>query len=401
MNTYLSADALSPMMRALTGDARRTRISSLLRQRGPMTRAELSRATGIAKSSMSLLVDQLVASGEVSIRVATPTNRSRTVRGRPGELVELNASSGAAIGLEFGYGHVRGIIGDISHDMLAKQEVAIGTTLDARETFEIAQRVVTELLHASRITPSRVLGIGVSVPLAVEDARAAAFPSRAQLRWKGIDIAAELSVLTGFQVLVENDANLAAYAELLWGAQKENFIYIRLQAGVGGAIVVNHRVITGQHGAAGEIGHLPLDPNGPVCQCGRRGCLDAYAGISSMLASASAAFGYEIGFQQFLALVDEGDLVCSRILGDATRHIGQAMGMLCNVLNPGAVILGGSLFAARQDLLSEVAEAFQSFAVETSTDLQILPGDFGHYSSAMGAVALALGQVRPGKETRR
>lgn len=346
---------------------------------------------------MSLLVDQLVASGEVSIRSATPANRSRSVRGRPGELVELNASSGAAIGLEFGSGYLRGVVGDLSHDMLARREVALAPKLEVREIFTIAQDLVTELLHASRITPSRVLGIGVAMPLAFDDMRTAVFPSRSHLRWKDIDVAAEMSELTGFPAFIENDANLAAYAELLWGAQIGSFIYVRLQEGVGGAIVVHHRVVTGRHGAAGEIGHLQLDPNGPVCQCGSRGCLDAYAGISSMLAAASAAFGYELGLEQFLSLVDEGDPVCSRILGEATRHLAQAAGLLCRVLNPDAVILGGRLFAARPALLSEVASEFQHFAAGPNADVQMLPADFGHYAAAMGAVALALGQVAPTK----
>ncbi len=346
---------------------------------------------------MSLLVDQLVASGEVTVRLATPTNRSRKVRGRPGELVELNASSGAAIGIEFGHNHVRGVIGDISHEILAEREVSVGANYEVRDVLTVAREVVTELLHASRITPSRILGVGVSVPLSVEDAKISAFPSRVQLRWKDIDLVSELSELTGFDVAIENDANLAAYSELLWGSQIGNFLYVKLHSGVGGAIVVDYHVVTGRHGGAGEIGHLSLDPNGAICQCGRRGCVDAYAGISSMLADASRAFGYEIGFRAFLELVNEGDRVCTRILDDAALRIGQAIAMICSILNPDAVVLGGALTWAYSPMVGQIVSAFQRFAVPTSADVRILHADFGKYSSAMGAVALVLGQVRPTK----
>ncbi len=346
---------------------------------------------------MSLLVDQLVASGEVTVRLATPANRSRKVRGRPGELVELNASSGAAIGLEFGHEHVRGVIGDISHDILAEREVHVGANYDVRSALAVARELVTDLLHASRVTPSRILGIGVSLPLSVEDARVSAFPSRIQSRWKEVDVVAELSESTGFEVVIENDANLAAYSELLWGSQIGNFLYVKLHSGVGGAIVVDYRVVAGRHGGAGEIGHLSLDPNGAICQCGHRGCLDAYAGISSMLAEASRAFGYEISFRVFLGLVDDGDPVCTRILGDAALRIGQAIAMICTILNPDAVVLGGALTWAHSPMLGAIVAAFQRFAVPTTTDVRILHADFGKYSSAMGAVALVLGQVRPTK----
>lgn len=401
MSIYLSSDALSPVMRELSGSERLARISSLLRQRGPMTRAELSRATGIAKSSISLLVDQLVTSGEVTVRTATPTNRSHTVRGRPGELVELNSSSGAAIGLEFGYSHIRGVVGDISHEILAQREVAISANYNVKATLEIARDVVTDLLHASRITPSRILGIGVALPVAIERSRVATFPSRAQSRWKDIDVAAGLSELTGFNVSVENDANLEAYAELLWGAQIGDFAFLRLHSTVGGSVVVNRRVVTGFHGTAGELGHLSLDPNGPVCQCGKRGCLDAYAGISAMLSNASVALGHDIPLHQFLGSAEEGDPVCARILNDATLRIGQAIAMVCTVLNPEAIVLGGSLPSLRPQLLGEVIDAFRQFAVSGSSDLRILPAEFDRYAAAIGAVAMVLGQVQPSHESTR
>jgi predicted NBD/HSP70 family sugar kinase len=114
-----------------------------------------------------------------------------------------------------------------------------------------------------------------------------------------------------------------------------------------------------------------------------------------MLADASRAFGYEIGFRAFLALAEDGDPVCVRILGDAALRIGQAVAMICSILNPDAVVLGGALTWAHAPMVGEIVSAFQRFAVPTSTDVRILHADFGKYSSAMGAVALVLGQVRP------
>jgi predicted NBD/HSP70 family sugar kinase len=363
MTIYLSTEALSPVMRSLSGDQRRNRICALLRQRGPMTRAELSRATGIAKSSMSLLIDQLAQSDIVKVREATPANRSRSVRGRPGELVELNSSSGAAIGIEFGFRHVRGVIGDVSHEILAEREIALDFEYEPRRGLSAACEIVTDLLHASRITPSRILGIGASLQTPIDHRQLVNFPSRLHNRWQGIDVSKELSEATGFEVLVENDANLAAYAELLWGAQLGDFVYFKLQSGIGGAVVVNHQVVTGRHGATGEIGHLILDPNGPICHCGQRGCLDAYASIPAMLSTASLAFGYEMTLRKFSVLIEEGDTLCTRIVRDAAVKIGQAVAMICVVLNPEAIILGGTLLTLSPGIIGDITESMQSCVV--------------------------------------
>jgi predicted NBD/HSP70 family sugar kinase len=394
MTTYLSTEALSPVMRSLSGDQRRNRICALLRQRGPMTRAELSRATGIAKSSMSLLIDQLALLDLVNVREATPANRSRSVRGRPGELVELNSSSGAAIGIEFGFRHIRGVIGDVSHEILAEREIAMDSDYESRKGLAAAREIVTDLLHATRITPSRILGIGVSLQTPIDQRRLAKFPNRLRNRWEGIDISKELSEATGFEVLVENDANLAAYAELLWGAQVGNFVYIKLQSGVGGAVVVNHQVVTGRHGAAGEIGHLVLDPNGPICHCGQRGCLDAYASIPAMLSTASLAFGYEMDLRKFSALLQQGDTLCTRIVRDAAVKIGQAAAMVCALLNPDAIILGGTLLTLNPGIIGDITESLQSFTLPTSSDVQVLGAELGRHSAALGGVALVLGQIK-------
>jgi predicted NBD/HSP70 family sugar kinase len=391
----LGADTLSPTgINLLFGDHRRLRILALLRQRGPMTRAELSRATRIAKSSISILVNQLELDRTVQIIRATPSNRSKTVRGRPGELVEINPSSGAAIGMEFGFDRIRAVIGDVSHEILAEREIPIEPNYKPSDALKVAQEIITQLLAVTRITPSRIIGIGLGIPSPIYRPEVEGQDEFLSPQWENIDIAYELSLLTGFSTTVENSANLAAYAELLWGAGNgiEDFIYFKADNSVGGAIVINHQVITGVRGGVGEFGHLILDPNGPVCRCGQRGCLDTYASVPAMLTSATIALGYEVDFAHFLTLISKEDPASIRIITDAAEKIGQAVAALCRVMNPDAVILSGESFSFSPESFRLISETFHSWALSLNSHVKLLVGSLGSQASALGGVALILGQ---------
>jgi predicted NBD/HSP70 family sugar kinase len=396
MSRNLGGDTLSPTgINLLFGDHRRLRILGLLRQRGPMSRAELSRATGIAKSSISILVNQLESDKSVQIIRATPTNRSKTVRGRPGELVEIDPSSGAAIGIEFGFDRIRAVIGDVSHEILAEREIPIEPNYKPTQALKIAEEIISQLLAATRITPSRIIGIGLGIPSPIYRPEVQSQDTFLSPQWEDIDLAHELSLLTGFSTTVENSANLAAYAELLWGAGNsfENFIYFKADNLVGGAIVIGHQVITGDRGGVGEFGHLILDPNGTVCRCGQRGCLDTYASVQAMLTSATIALGYEVDFPHFLTLINNEDAASMRIIKDAAERIGQAAAVLCRVMNPEAVILSGESFSFNPESFRLISETFNSWALSLNSHVKILVGSLGNQASALGGVALILGQA--------
>lgn len=354
-----------------------------------MSRAELSRATGIAKSSMSLLVQQLVDLNMVIVREATPTNRSRNVRGRPGELVELNASSGAAVGLEFGYGHVRAVIGDVSHEIRAERQVRLDLNYDPSAGVNVAAELVTDLLHATRITPSRILGLGVSVQAGINANTLVRVPARMRAGWAGFDLHEQLHEQTGFKVVMENDANLAAYAELLWGVRLDNFFYLKIQSGVGGAMVFDNQIVTGHRGGAGEIGHLVLDESGPICHCGQRECLETYASIPALLSAASMATGHRVDLPDFAAALAANDETSVRIARDAAQRIGQAITLIAQVVDPASVVVQGRVVDLHPSMLTWIAERVN----RSRGTRPILAGELGNRASALGAVAMVLSQA--------
>jgi predicted NBD/HSP70 family sugar kinase len=375
LGKQLNAQAISN-----PGAIRKIRILALLRQRGPMSRAELSRATGISKSSISLIVDQLILQGSVQQLQATPANRNKTVRGRPGELIEIDPSSGAAIGIEISYNKIVGIIGDVSHQILATRIVEVEPKSQGGKLNKIIQELVSDLMSAARITPSRILGIGIGKLELEKD--------------HDLNLQSNIRLSTGFSCRIEKSSNLSAFSEMLWGSGRsyENVIYLKIEEFIGGALVVNNQVIRGTYGEMGDFGHLTVDFNGQVCRCGHRGCLDTYSGLQAILNSSILALGYEISLENFEKMISKEDVICNRILRDSAIRVGQAASMLTRVLRPDAVIIGSTILNIQGSYFKWLNSAFREDLAGALPTTELLLGSLGLDSSAMGAVAMVLNQ---------
>ena len=231
---------------------------------------------------MSETVAGLIDSGLI---VKTSTVRRSGRNGRPGTGITLNPQAGMYVGLDFGFRHVRGVLADVSHTILATRETLIGLDYSTEMGLAAAEELVDELLREGGVTPGRVLGIGVAIPGPVDPDTGKVMGTSMIPTWAGVDIAAQLGAVFGSAVLVDNESNCAALSEHLWGAGVgySNLAYVKLHSGVGGAIVLNGTLVHGLAGAAGEFGHITIDDSGPLCRCGGRGCLEAYVGIPALL----------------------------------------------------------------------------------------------------------------------
>lgn len=370
---------------------RKIKILTLLRQRGPMTRAEISRSSGIAKSSISLIVDELIAEGHVHQVRTSSSNRSKNIKGRPGDLIEIDPSAGAAIGIEISFGRIIGAIGDASHEVLASRTIEIELRPSPSQILRACQSLVSELMSATRVTPSRILGVGIGISSSIyTDHNQKTIYS--QEIWNNFDIANDLEEATGFKVQVENSANLAGYAETIWGSGKilNNYIYFKFDQQIDGALIVNQEVVVGTYGAYADFGHLILDPNGPICECGQRGCLDSYSGFQSLIKQASLALGYEVTPKTFMSLVASDNFICRQIIQDGAQRLGQGIAYLSRVINPEAVIFGNSFIEMPADFIKVMIESFESFSSKQNSHIRIYSGQLAELASALGAVAQIL-----------
>ena len=372
----------------------RRAVIRLLRERGTLSRAEIARAVGLSPSTVSTLVGSLVAEGMVmELGGQLPPAGGRA--GRPGTAVMLNPASGEAIGVDFGYRHVHVIIADVTHAVQIAKSAPLPADYDPSLGLDAAADLVNAAMDEAGTDPSRILGVGVSLPGPYN--QAAALPNSGLIpTWSGIPVAAELGRRLQLPVVADNDANLGALAERQWGAGEgfDELVYVKLHSTIGAAFVSNGRLARGAVGAAGEIGHLVMDGNGPLCRCGNRGCLESYVGLPNVMRALEPGYGDRITLRDVITKAWQGDRGCIRALTEAGEMAGRAVGMLCTILDPAAVVVGGALAAAGELLLAPLREAATHASQPAAgSNLRILPAALGSQACALGAVALVLGQT--------
>nr|WP_134005645.1 ROK family transcriptional regulator [Streptomyces sp. 846.5] len=365
------------------------RVLRAVRMAGSLTQAEIARTTGLSAATVSNIVRELKEVGTV---VVTPTSSG----GRRARSVSLSADAGIVVGVDFGHSHLRVAVGNLAHRVLAEESEPLDTDASADQGFGRAEQLVARLLEQTGFRPDKVIGVGLGVPGPI-DGETGALGSTAILPgWTGIAPGRELSSRLGMPVYVDNDANLGALGELVWGAGRglSDLAYIKVASGVGAGLVISGQIYRGPGGTAGEIGHITLDESGPVCRCGNRGCLETFVGSRHVLNLLASSHGTDLTLSKVVQLAQRGDLGCRRVLADVGRQIGTGVANLCNLLNPRRVILGGDLAEAGDLVLDPIRESVARYAIPSAArQLSVVPGTLGGRAEVLGALALVMSEM--------
>jgi predicted NBD/HSP70 family sugar kinase/biotin operon repressor len=369
----------------------RLRVIDALRTRGAVSRAEIARQTGLSRSTVSSLVGDLQAAGMVVERAAGGVAAAGSQGGRPPVLVALDSSAGAVIGLDFGHDSLRVAVADLSYAVLAERYVELEVDTAAQDALDTAARLVSELLDEAGVARGRVLAAGMGLPGPIDRESGLVHSQPILPSWVGLDPAVEMEERLGLPVHLDNDANVGALGESTFGAGRGTHVmaYLRLSAGIGAGLVFNGRPFRGARGIAGEIGHVLVDPQGPICRCGNRGCLETFVAGPALCELLRRSHG-PLTVPELLKLAQDGDAGCQRVINDAGRVVGRAVADLCNYLNPDLVVVGGDLSAAGDLVLEPMREAVRRFAIPAAADdVQIVAGTLGARAELLGALALA------------
>lgn len=360
-----------------------------MRAGGSISRAEIARRAGLSTSTVSTLVAALQAEGMIVEREVDAAPRPPE-GGRPPVLLALDRSVGALVGIDFAHGHLRVAVSDLSYGMLAETALQLYIDTAAHEALDAAARLVGELLDDAGVPVGHVVAAGMGLPGPIDEN--GRIQSQAILAdWVGLDPAAEMQRRLGIPVHLDNDANVGALGESRFGAGrgKKVMAYLRLSEGIGAGLVIDARLFRGASGVAGELGHVLVNPEGAVCRCGNRGCLETLVAGPALCELLRRSHG-ELTVAELLRLAAEGDAGCRRVIQDAGRVVGRATADLCNYVNPDAVIVGGELAAAGELLLAPMREAVRRFAIPAAAEVvEIVPGVLGERAEVLGALALA------------
>ncbi|MEV8333621.1 ROK family protein [Streptomyces niveus] len=328
---------------------RRHNLSLVLRavrDEGEATRAGVAARVGLTRAAVSSLVEQLLDSGFLSESGKTFSGQA----GRPGTVLKVTRSGPAGIGVEINIDYVSVCVVDLS----GTDRVRLTEHLDNRgaapaEVLARGARIAARTLDSAAEQDLSPVGVQLALPGLVAGGTVRQAPN---LGWNQVPaeelFAAALAeagpAAPALPVRSENEANLAALAELWFGGLGgiRSFLYLSGEIGVGGALVLDGELLRGANGFAGEIGHVVVDADGPLCRCGARGCLEQYAGQSALLRGAGLDENAGVpGVAELEALARDGDERAVAAIGEAGRMLGRVLSGAVNLFDPDAVVLGG------------------------------------------------------------
>lgn len=369
---------------ALRG-ANRGLILDALKQHGGLTQVELTGATGLSAATVSTIVKELVGAGLVEVRSTVRT-------GRRAQLVTLARRVGLAVGVHIGLRHMRVVLGDVGHDVVAEQLLPLPAQHRVDSTLDRAALLIMDMLDRVGGSLDEVLGIGIGLPAPVDVATGMVSVKGIMRGWDEVPVAHVLSKRLARPVFVDNDANLGSLAESTLGAsrQYQDSIYVRASYGTGAGLVIGGRLHRGFAGTAGEIGHVQVDPSGRICMCGSRGCLDTVVGAQALLDPLRASHG-ALALRDVIAAANEGDPGCRQVIADAGATIGAVVAGLCVAVNPQCVVVGGELAETGEVLTGPLREAIRRrVLLNQIAPLEVFPAELGERAEVTGALQLVL-----------
>jgi len=370
------------------------RVLDYLFREGPARRVDVVRATGLSRATVSKLIGELQAQELVAEQRTALAVAGRS--GRPPTLLALNPQIGAFGGVDFGHSSVRVAIADVTGTLLAEDRLDLDVDNAAELAIAAAVDRIPAPLAQAGLPRQRLLGVGAAISAPVRRDGASLVAAGILPGWSAVSPQRELARRLGVPVHVGNDANLGALAEVRTGAAQgaSDVVYVMLSSGVGGGLVLDGSLFTGHGGMTGELGHVQVDPDGAVCRCGNRGCLETVAGAQALLTRLRPVLGNAGGLPEAVSRAQAGDELCRRVFRDAGVAAGRVVGGICNVVNPELVIVGGDLIVAGELLVDAVREGLEQTSIPAvRADVAVVAATLGDRAELLGAIGLAIEQA--------
>ncbi len=339
-------------------DFNRRIVLNLIRRRQPISRADLARVSGLQRSTISLIVEQLIEEHWV-LEGAT----GRLPRGRRPTFLRLNDDR-VIVGVDIRPTQITVALADVNGKFTTRESMA--TPAHPKAAIKGVIQRIQRILRSC--DGKKIQGIGISLPgrIARPSDRLVFAPN---LHWPEVDIRTPIAKATGLEVELENAANACVLAAVWFDRLEEcrNLVVVTVSEGIGTGVFVNGQLARGLNGMAGEFGHVTLDPSGPVCGCGRRGCWEVFGSNRAALRYylESVAQSHGLTFQDLLSLADQGDTRAIQALETMAHYLGRGMRMIVAGLAPERIIVVGDL-----------TRSWRRFGpvIESEVHAQVLPG---------------------------
>lgn len=414
------------MRKSMTGNNRYIKemnesiILDLIRTSGGISRKSLADKTGLSPTASGAIVRKLLNNGYI-----WEVGEGESSGGRKPVMLELKPRSYFAFGFDIDVRYIYTTVLDLTGGVVYRHKLNNDSGLSTRQAVEMTAQEYKKALSELKLSGSRILGAGVSVPgmMELETRKIVLAPN---LGWSNADLLGPLHKTLNIPIYLDNESMCSANCENWLGQCRdvEDFICINIESGIGAGIFMSGKMYRGFSGSAGEIGHIPVDENGPQCKCGNRGCLETVASINGMAARASGrikAAGsqapggqrtagqrtagrpeaetaellpdmtVDLAFKNLLERARKGDPESLGIFEDAAVSLGKALANLINTLNPQKIVLGKRFPEYSELMLDRIRETAGKYALPyPSAHVDIVSSEFGEDSSALGAAIIPI-----------
>lgn len=264
---------------------------------------------------------------------------------------------------------------------LVKKDILIQTIIDA----------INKIIENNNLNKTNILGVGLGLPGPIDAKRGIVHFLPNIPGWKEVNLKKILEARLKLPVFLDNDANLMTLAEFSQGAARgrKNAVCLTLGTGVGGGIIIDAGLYRGSNFAAGEIGHIPINEEGPRCNCAGRGCLEAYIGNNRIIKAAKKLFRRNVSLEDLSQMAKRGNKKALRLWSQVGRHLGAALTGVVNFLNPEVIVIGGGVANAGKILFTQVKETISSRAMPVQArGVKVLKAKLGNRAGLLGAAIL-------------
>ncbi len=389
-------------------DQNKSLILNAIRDKGPISRIELTRVTGISAPTVTRIVSSLI-----SDHLVRNTGLGNSSGGRPPVILEFDTESCFVIGIEWGFTHIRGVLSNLNGDIRIEKNIKIDLSAGFDEALESLYDLIADLQNRSMLSSKRLKGIGISAAGYINKKTGNIEFSPVQ-KWQNINIKEPLETRFNVPVYIDHQSRVLALCEHLYGRAKEikDLLFINVDYGMGAGILVDGLVMQGFDGFSGEMGHIHISPpdgyGERICLCGKKNCLAEFVsgrGIGetaalflkdnsdSLLASMIEGDTDSVSAKLVSKAAEEGDSFCGQILQDAGEILGITIANMTNILNPEAVLLGGKL--AKSDYYFSIIEkSFNENRLRGSARaISLIRSNMINQAAVKGAAALVLQNI--------
>lgn len=383
------------MKKTITGNSKylkkinRSLLLDLIRTHKGISRAELARITGLSPTATGVIISDMLKKGYIHEK-----GIGKSKGGRRPVLFELKPCSYYSVGVDLESENINLTVIDITGKIVSNHNITFNKSMSPGKVQKLITEEILQTLKKTGIKKENVTGIGISIA-GIVDVNKHNILLAPNLGWENIVLPKEFKEFENIPVYLENESRCSAIAEHWLGSCRgiDDFVCINIKSGIGSGIFTRGKLYGGSIGSAGEIGHITVCENGPLCGCGNRGCLETVASVDKVIEKASR-FCPDIqitSVDDVIEAAGNGNITILNILDESARYLGTAVSYIINILNPSKIILGKDFIKYSDYAINTVKEVVGKKALNIPLPrVKIEVSGIGENSSSIGAAVIPL-----------